>query len=131
MQQRHRRLDHHLRRHGLALEHRRASKAVEPHLAGEEYFLANYGDGLTDLDLNRYIEEAQCQAKAMSFLSVRPALTFHLVSADDDGRVRDVTPMTEADIWINGGYFLCRQRVFQYLDKGEDLVGADFLAVDR
>ncbi len=101
-------------------------KAVEPYLAGEEYFLANYSDGLTDLDLNRYIREVQPQGKAVSFLSVRPALTFHVVSADEDGSVRAITPAVEADIWVNGGYFLCRQEIFQYLRTGEDLVGPAF-----
>jgi glucose-1-phosphate cytidylyltransferase len=101
-------------------------KAVEPYLAGEEYFLANYSDGLTDLDLGRYIDEARSTGHVVSFVSVRPALTMHSVSADDDGRVRAITPMTETDIWINGGYFLCRQEIFRYLHKGEDLVGPAF-----
>jgi glucose-1-phosphate cytidylyltransferase len=64
--------------------------------------------------------------KALSFLSVRPALTFHVVTADDDGCVRAITPMNETDIWVNGGYFLCRQDVFRYLYAGEDLVGPAF-----
>jgi glucose-1-phosphate cytidylyltransferase len=101
-------------------------RVVRPYLEGEEWFLANYSDGLTDLELNRYIEEAQRQAKALSFLSVRPPVTFHLVSADGHGRVQDVTPASKADIWMNGGYFVCRQEVFRYLEKGEDLVGPTF-----
>lgn len=109
-------------------------KFVEPYLAGEQYFLANYSDGLTDLDLNRYIEEVQPLGKAVSFLSVRPALTFHLVTADDDGCVRAITPMIETDTWVNGGYFLCHQDVFRYLNAGEDLVDPVFtrlIANDR
>jgi glucose-1-phosphate cytidylyltransferase len=101
-------------------------KVVEPYLAGEEYFLANYSDGLTDLDLNRYIEHVKPLGKALSFLSVRPALTFHVVTADDDGCVRAITPMSETDVWVNAGYFLCHQDVFQYLHAGEDLVGPAF-----
>jgi glucose-1-phosphate cytidylyltransferase len=101
-------------------------KAVEPRLAGEEYFLANYSDGLTDLDLNRYIEEARGKGKTVSLLSVRPALTLHAVSADDGGCVRSITPMNESDLWINGGYFVCRQEIFRYLHAGEDLVDPVF-----
>lgn len=101
-------------------------KGVEPYLEGEEYFLANYSDGLTDLDLGRYIDEVKPKGKVVSFLSVHVAQTFHVVSADDDGCVRGIVPMSEADIWINGGYFLCRQDIFQYLHKGEDLVDSVF-----
>src|SRR5262249_30864543 len=31
-------------------------KAVQPHLAGEEVFLANYADGLTDVELPKMID---------------------------------------------------------------------------
>ena len=37
-----------------------------------------------------------------------------------------LTPMSEADVWINGGYFLCRHEVFDYLREGEDLVDTAF-----
>jgi len=101
-------------------------KAIEPYLAGEEYFLANYSDGLTDLDLNLFIDEVRPLGKVLSFLSVRPAVTFHVVTADEDGRVRAVTPANKTDIWINGGYFVCHRDVFGYLHAGEDLVGPPF-----
>lgn len=101
-------------------------KAVEPHLKGEEFFLANYSDGLTDLDLNTYIEQMRAQDKVMALVAVRPNLTLHGVSADDRGRVSAIRPMTETDLWVNGGYFLCKQEVFGYLHKGQDLVGPAF-----
>ncbi|OFW62053.1 MAG: glucose-1-phosphate cytidylyltransferase [Actinobacteria bacterium RBG_16_64_13] len=108
-------------------------KAVEAYLAGEDYFLANYSDGLTNLDLNQYIEEVRVQDKVLSLLSVRPALTMHAVSADEQGLVRAVMPVGETDLRINGGYFICRQDLFGYLGKGEDLVGPVFtrLIADR
>ena len=101
-------------------------KQVEPYLADDEYFLANYSDGLTDLDLNTYIEETRKKAKIMSLVSVRPALTLHAVSADDDGHVRAIMPMTQTDIWINGGYFVCSHEIFRYLHENEDLVDPVF-----
>jgi glucose-1-phosphate cytidylyltransferase len=101
-------------------------KAVEPYLEGEEYFLANYSDGLTDLDLNSYVEQARRQNKVMALVTVRPELTMHAVSADDQGHVQAIKPMGETDLWINGGYFLCKQEVFDYLHEGEDLVGPAF-----
>ncbi len=101
-------------------------KAVEPYVEGDEYFLANYSDGLTDLDLNSYIEQTQRQDRVMTLLAVRPELTLHTVSSNDSGFVEAIRPMSETDLWINGGYFLCKQEVFGYLHMGEDLVGPTF-----
>jgi len=101
-------------------------KAVEPYLEGEEYFLANYSDGLTDLNLNDYIDQMRAHGRIFSFLSVRPPLTMHVVSGNGNGSVTALTPMSDADVWINGGYFLCRHEVFDYLKEGEDLVDTAF-----
>jgi glucose-1-phosphate cytidylyltransferase len=101
-------------------------RAVEPHVAGDGFFLANYSDGLTDLDLDHYIDEARGRDRVMALLSVRPELTLHSVSADDQGRVLATRPMSETDLWVNGGYFLCRRDLFGYLRAGEDLVGPTF-----
>ena len=49
--------------------------AVRRHLAGEEVFLANYSDGVTDLDLNRYIDDVRRRNPVASFVSVRPNLS--------------------------------------------------------
>ena len=91
-------------------------------LADDEIFLANYGDTLTDADLPAMIARAQ-EANAMaSFLAVRPNYSFHVVSMDDDGRVRAMRDVMGSDIWINGGYFVLRREFLDQLRPGEDLV---------
>jgi glucose-1-phosphate cytidylyltransferase len=101
-------------------------KAVEPYLKGEGSFLANYSDGLSDLDLNTYIKQAQDQDKVMALVAVRPELSLHAVTVGEEGRVQAIRPMSETDLWINGGYFLCKQELFGYLHEGNDLVGPTF-----
>ena len=59
-------------------------KAVEKHLDGEEEFLANYSDGLTDLPLPQQLQHFHDQDKVASFLCVRPNLSYHLVSLQQD-----------------------------------------------
>src|SRR5580698_1829870 len=82
-------------------------KAVEPHLQGEEMFLANYGDGLSDLHLPYMIENFKRTAGAVaSLLVVRPAASFDIVQAAPDGTVNDISAITQSDIWINGGFFV-------------------------
>jgi glucose-1-phosphate cytidylyltransferase len=97
-------------------------RRVRPHLEGEEVFLANYSDGLTDLDLPTYVESVRSQDRIASFLCVRPTQTFHVVKDQDGGIVTNVEPVAESDVWINAGFFLFKQEVFDYIQEGEDLV---------
>jgi glucose-1-phosphate cytidylyltransferase len=97
-------------------------RAVRHLLDGEETFLAHYGDVLTDAHLPDTIDRAQAAGAAVSFLCVRPNFSFHLVSHDDDGRVRDITDVLRSDIWINGGFFVLKSDIFSYLRPHEDLV---------
>ena len=101
-------------------------RAVREHLEGEEYFLANYGDTLTDAHLPDLISDLQGQQKVASFLCVRPNYTFHLVELDERHVVRRIQESTRSDIWINGGYFVFRQDVFEHIGQGEDLVEEPF-----
>lgn len=102
-------------------------RRVRPHLEGEEYFLAHYGDTLTDAPLVTLIDELRRSEKTASFLSVRPrSYTFHTVRADADGGVTSIRDINESDIWINGGYFVLRSDIFDYMEPGEDLVHEPF-----
>lgn len=100
--------------------------AVRPHLESEEMFLANYADDLTDLNLPELIAFARQQQAVATFLSVRPAQSFHTVTADGDGLVRRFEAVRDVDLRINGGYFVLRREVFDYMRDGEDLVAEPF-----
>jgi glucose-1-phosphate cytidylyltransferase len=58
-------------------------KAVERYLEGEEIFLANYSDNLTDFPLPDLIARFHEQNKTAAFLCVRPSLSCHYVSMAD------------------------------------------------
>lgn len=101
-------------------------KAVESHLEGEDVFLANYSDGLTDLHLPTYLEHFYAQDKIASFLCVRPSQSFHLVDINGNGLVHDIMDVKQRDIWINGGYFIFKKEIFKYINFGEELVYEPF-----
>src|SRR5215475_15518311 len=56
---------------GMASNIGQRLKAVERHLEGEETFLANYSDGLSDLPLSEYIAHFIDKGRIASFLCVR------------------------------------------------------------
>jgi len=101
-------------------------KAAEKYLEGEEVFLANYSDGLTDLHLPTYIEHFYQQNKIGSFLCVRPRQSFHLVEMNEEGLLKDIKDVKQRDVWINGGYFIFRQDIFKFIKQGEELVYEPF-----
>lgn len=96
--------------------------AVRDHVRGERMFMANYSDGLTDLNLDEMIERFEASGKLACFLAIRPPLTYHLVDIGPAGRVREFRSSDRSEIWINGGYFLLRQEIFDFMRDGEDLV---------
>jgi glucose-1-phosphate cytidylyltransferase len=96
-------------------------KAVEPHLAGEEMFLANYSDGLTDLPLPKQIADLRQRNKIASFLCVRPNLSYHFV-ASKNGIVSEFRDIAHSGLRVNGGFFAFRREIFDYLRLGEELV---------
>jgi glucose-1-phosphate cytidylyltransferase len=57
---------------------------------------------------------------------VHPSQSFHTAVVDDEGAVTDFLPAAETDFRINGGFFVFRNEIFDYLRDGEDLVEEPF-----
>jgi glucose-1-phosphate cytidylyltransferase len=101
-------------------------KAVERYLDGEEVFLANYSDNLTDFQLPKLIDRFHEQNKTAAFLCVRPNLSCHYVSMGERGLVEEIKTMDQSNILINGGYFVFKRSIFDYMKDGEELVQEPF-----
>ena len=107
---------------------------VRKYLEDEPMFLANYSDQLSDLPLNSYVSEFEKTDAAVGLLSVKPSSqSYHCVNLDEDGHVNSLELISESDYWINGGYFVMRNDVFDYINEGEDMVEEPFIrmAADR
>src|SRR6185312_10966220 len=87
-------------------------RRVRRYLDGDEIFLANYGDVLTDADQNSIIDEFARTDAVGSLLAVSPQDSFHVVRIDDSGRMFDLEPVADMEMRINGGYFVLRQGIF-------------------
>jgi glucose-1-phosphate cytidylyltransferase len=97
-------------------------KAVEKFVAGEDIFLANYSDGLTDFHLPDLINHFLQKDKIAAFLCVKPDMSYHFVSLGDGGKVKGIRDVSQTNIRINGGYFIFKKSIFQYIGEGEELV---------
>jgi glucose-1-phosphate cytidylyltransferase len=100
----------------------RARKYIE----GEGMFLANYSDGISNLPLDKVIADFRGRDAVATFASVNSPQTFHTVRSAEDGTVTEMAALNESGLWINGGYFILRREIFDYINEGDELVGKPF-----
>lgn len=106
-------------------------KAVQPLLDGEDMFLANYGDGLSDLPLPAMIEQFKQKDAVAAFAAVPPTQSFHLARVEADGHVTSFAHIKDVGMRINGGFFVFRCEVFDWIKHGEELVEQPFRRLAR
>jgi glucose-1-phosphate cytidylyltransferase len=99
---------------------------VRKYLEKEEVFLANYADGLSDLPLDRQIDEFRSRKAVASLAAVRSGQSFHVVQTGEDGLVTQIGAMPGQQFMINGGFFVLRPEIFAYMNEGEELVEQPF-----
>lgn len=99
---------------------------VRPYLDGDEEFLANYSDGLSDLPLDQHIERFRQKQSVASFVATRTAQSFHCVHADKQGNVESIGRLADTEFWINGGFFCLRREIFDHIEPGDELVEQPF-----
>lgn len=108
-------------------------KAVERIVGDEPEFLANYSDGLSNLPLPVQMEHFRRHDAVASFVSVKPNLSYHLVSTEPGGLVSSIEDIGRSPIRINGGFFMFKREIFKHLQPGEELVREPFqrLVIER
>jgi glucose-1-phosphate cytidylyltransferase len=99
---------------------------VRRFVADDPMFLANYSDGLSDLPLDEHVAAFEASDAIAAFAGTRPAQSFHVVQSDDAGYVSRLGDVGDADFWVNGGFFVMRPAVFDYIEEGDELVEAPF-----
>ena len=108
---------------GLHSEIGERLRRVRRFVENEEMFLANYADVFTNAPLPDMISRFAASKAVVSLLAVQPQSSHHVVDVDDTGVITQIQPMRELRQWENGGYFVLRPEIFDYLGEGEDLVG--------
>lgn len=116
---------------GIASSIGQRLRAVRKYLEGEDCFLANYTDGLTDLHLPDLIEFFGRQDRTACLLSVKPHLTYHFVNMTEEGRVTGIIEAAKTSVRANGGFFVFRKEIFDYIGEGEELVNEPFQRLIR
>ena len=100
--------------------------AVKDYVQDEEVFLANYSDGLSNAPLDKTIEQFRERDAIASFIAVRTWQSFHSTKFRADGTVTALGELQEDEFWINGGFFVLSNKIFEHINEGEELVEEPF-----
>lgn len=88
-----------------------------------EIFLANYSDVLTDAPLDDMIARVENDPRVLAqCMAVPPQSSFHVLEFCGAGRVSGIHAVSELPMRENGGYFVLRPGIFDYLPEGKDLI---------
>jgi glucose-1-phosphate cytidylyltransferase len=100
--------------------------AVRRFLDGEEHFLANYSDGLTDCPIPVLERRHKTSRAVATFMSAKPPVSFHFIQTQTSGAVKGIQCADAAGLWVNAGFFVLSTRIFDYIRPGEELVEEPF-----
>ena len=88
---------------------------LKQHLQSEGTFMLTYGDGVSDVDVAALLEFHRSHGKLATVTAVRPSARFGGMHVGD-GQVLDFKEKPQSgEGWINGGFFVFEQGVFDYL----------------
>lgn len=88
---------------------------VRKYVHGDTFF-ATYGDGVADIDHRCLLDFHKSHGRIATITVVRPRLGFGLVDLDGGDRVVRFREKPCLDAWINGGFFVFDNRVYDYLE---------------
>ena len=90
---------------------------------GNEDFMITYGDGLSDVNINKLIEFHKSHGKILTITGVRPPARFGEMNTNEKRQVLEFNEKPQASAGrISGGFFVASPKLFDYLNDNEDLV---------
>lgn len=90
---------------------------------GDEPFMLTYGDGVADVNITELIDFHKKSGKMATLTSIQLPGRFGNVETDKNGLVTSFQEKPIGDgVWINGGFFVLENQIFDYLDGDMDAV---------
>ena len=98
-------------------------RKIKKYIADDETFMLTYGDGLSDVNIGNLLDFHENHGRTLTLTSVRPPGRFGEIICTNEGVISAFNEKPQAvEGRINGGFFVCNKRLFDYLDENDDLV---------
>ncbi|WP_449437257.1 glucose-1-phosphate cytidylyltransferase [Pedobacter steynii] len=90
----------------------------------DETFLLTYGDGVSNVNIKELVDFHKAHGKSITMTAVQPEGRFGALDINhDSNKVNFFMEKPKGDgSWINGGFFVCEPKVFDYIDKGDETI---------
>jgi glucose-1-phosphate cytidylyltransferase len=98
-------------------------KRVQKYI-GNEDFMLTYGDGVARININDLVAYHKEKGKIATMTAIQPGSRFGILDLDDNGDVMTFREKpSDEGVWINGGFFVLKPEVFNYLhDDADDIM---------
>jgi len=92
-------------------------------IVGDEPFMLTYGDGVSDINIEKLVKFHKAHGKAMTMTSSQPEGRFGALNISSDNHVCEFKEKPKGDgNWINAGFFVCEAKVFDYISDSESTI---------
>jgi len=88
-------------------------------------FFLTYGDGVSDINLDRLVTFHRTQGRLATITAVRPPSRFGGLELDGDAVTTFIEKPEIGEGWINGGFMVLEPGVFEYLRGPDDSLEQD------
>ena len=86
---------------------------------GNQRFMLTWGDGLSNIDLDRLLAFHESHGKLATLTAVRPPARYGHLNIEDDQVVQFTEKPQIGEGWINGAFFVLEPEVFDYIEGDE------------
>ena len=95
------------------------------HLSGGT-FMCTYGDGVANIDVKKLLDFHKSHGKIATISTVRPETRFGVLDINPDNSVKSFREKPQSDNWVNAGYFVFEEKIFDYLNENSVLENEPF-----
>ncbi len=96
-------------------------KRLKKWLEGEETFMFTYGDGVADININELLAFHKLHGKLATVTTVRTPARFGRIGFKGDSIAEFYEKPETGEGWINGGYFILKPQVIDYIENDESI----------
>jgi glucose-1-phosphate cytidylyltransferase len=90
-------------------------------------FCLTYGDGLSNVNLQKLINFHKKNKSVATLTTVKPAPHFGKIIFKGNKVINFLEKDKKRESWINGGFFVCEKKIFKYLNKNNSIFESDTL----
>jgi len=115
---------------GLETPHGERVLKAQRHIS-EDIFMVTYGDGLSDINIQKLIDFHKSHGKIATITGVHPSSRWGLVNSDENNIITEFAQKPMLYDYVNGGFMVFNKEFFNYLKPGDMIEDALTLLVSQ